>query len=91
MSTNPSHISVPPLRGSVGTAVATVRELVAKTLHTMAFWSAMILPAVYLPVLFTGSLTQYALPFAALLALHAIAIVLGQRHTPRFRRKSTPD
>ncbi|ELZ60824.1 hypothetical protein G3A49_10900 [Haloferax volcanii] len=59
---------------------STVGRLAYAPLETVAFWSAVALPLAYLPVL-SGGLSTGELPlFAGLIALHAVALVLGRDH-----------
>jgi len=50
-------------------------------LEVAGFWSAVLLPFVYLPLLLGGLHTQRAaLTFGGLLALHVLAVVAGHGH-----------
>lgn len=54
---------------------------VPRVIETVAFWCAIILPFVYLPLLFAGLNSGWSqLLFASLVALNAVMIVLGHRH-----------
>ncbi len=54
---------------------------VRKQLRAVAFWSAIALPFLYLPILFTGLETQNEIgAFAMLLVLNVLAIVSGHYH-----------
>jgi hypothetical protein len=47
----------------------------------IAFWSAIVLPFIYLPLLATGlDSADKQLAFAVLVALNALMILLGHRH-----------
>lgn len=61
--------------------VAPSRQTFSKPLSVMAFWSAIALPALYLPLLFAGleSLNGLGL-FLGLFGLHIVALILGQSH-----------
>lgn len=53
----------------------------ARPIEAAAFWSAIALPFLYLPLLFNGLSTSTQLTtFFALLGLHALAIVCGHRY-----------
>ncbi|ELZ71185.1 hypothetical protein C5B91_06210 [Haloferax sp. Atlit-10N] len=59
---------------------STIGRLAYAPLETVAFWSAVALPLAYLPVL-SGGLSTGELPlFAGLIAVHAVALVLGRDH-----------
>lgn len=48
---------------------------------SVAFWSAIVLPFLHLPLLATGlESTSMAVAFGALVALNVVAAVLGQFH-----------
>jgi len=54
---------------------------VRKQISAVAFWSAIALPFLYLPVLFTGLDTQSEVAaFVIMLAVNVVAIVAGQYH-----------
>lgn len=56
----------------------------ARPFEAAAFWSAIALPFLYLPLLISGLGSSAQLTaFLALLALHAVAIVGGHRHNRR--------
>ncbi|WP_435119457.1 hypothetical protein [Halolamina sp. C58] len=50
--------------------------------RTAAFWSAVALPLVYLPLVATGAVWDQPLLFCALLALNAVAFLVGHDHEP---------
>lgn len=53
----------------------------ARPLEAVAFWSAIALPFLYLPILVSGlESTAQLTAFLALLALHTVAIVSGHRY-----------
>lgn len=61
-------------------AVATI----TRPFEAAAFWSAITLPFLYLPLLVAGlESSAHLTAFLALLALHAVAIVGGYRHNRR--------
>lgn len=60
-------------RLAVGTAALQVIEFVA-------FWIAVALPFVYLPMIALGAATSYPLAFVGLLGANAIALAIGHGH-----------
>lgn len=49
--------------------------------EAVAFWTAVVLPVIYLPLLFTGLGAQsQRIIFASLVVLNAVMIVLGHRY-----------
>lgn len=55
-------------------------RLVAAPLRFVAFWAAVALPFLYLPLLVGGLNGQETLAFGSLLAANALALVLGHGH-----------
>ena len=56
-------------------------ESFVRHVEAVAFWSAIALPFLYLPLLFTGlETTQELLAFLGLLGLNLVAFVVGHRH-----------
>lgn len=54
-----------------------------KPLALFAFWSAIALPALYLPLLASGLETvDDLMVFCGLFALHAVTLVIGRSHRP---------
>jgi len=48
----------------------------------LAFWTAIILPFLHVPLLLTGlRSSSAALAFVSLLALNVVAVIVGQLHT----------
>lgn len=61
--------------------IRVLRCRVRKQISAVAFWSAIALPFLYLPVLFTGLETQSEIgAFVIMLAINVVAIVAGQYH-----------
>lgn len=57
------------------------KQTVQKPLAVLGFWSAITLPALYLPLLFTGINTLKGLGlFFGLFGLHLVSLMLGQSH-----------
>lgn len=49
--------------------------------RTAAFWSAIVLPFLHLPLMATGlESTSVSLAFAVLVALNVLAVIVGQPH-----------
>lgn len=55
-------------------------NLVAAPLRFVAFWAAIALPFLYLPLFFSGLDGQETLVFGLLLAANAVALVVGHGH-----------
>ena len=54
---------------------------VKTTVTSVAFWTAVVLPFLHLPLLATGlDEPPYAIAFAVLVALNFVAVVVGQPH-----------
>lgn len=61
--------------------VASLLARIARSLEAVAFWSAIALPFLYVPLLVNGvGTTAQLTAFLTLLALHALAIVGGYRY-----------
>lgn len=58
-----------------------VRRRIAASVSMLAFWSAIALPALYLPLLITGIESVDGLvAFLSLFVLHVLALIGGQSH-----------
>lgn len=56
-------------------------EPVFRPLEAIAFWAAVAMPFVYLPFLITGiETTSERTALVALIALHALALIVGRRY-----------
>lgn len=55
-------------------------EMLARTVRAMAFWSAIALPFLYVPLLVRGLAGQEAVAFAALVVANVLALVVGHDH-----------
>jgi hypothetical protein len=64
----------------VDDALRALVSLVLAPLRAVAFWTAALLPFAYLPLLATGTATARPAAFAALLAVNAVAFVVGHGH-----------
>lgn len=78
-----SEPSTPPIGGDAlpAPAAAAAATLLAPV-RAAAFWSAVALPLVYLPLVATGAVWDRPLAFCALLALNAVAFVAGHGYDP---------
>jgi VIT1/CCC1 family predicted Fe2+/Mn2+ transporter len=71
-------------RSRPGEAADRLRRLsrvVASTLRAAAFWSAVVLPVVYLPMLFVDGGWSTSL-VSGLLAVHVLAVLVGKGYDP---------
>lgn len=55
------------------------RKLFA-SVQFLGFWTAVALPFVYLPLLYQGTLTPTSIPFATLVGLNVLAVLVGHGH-----------
>jgi hypothetical protein len=55
-------------------------ETAQKPFQFVGFWSAVVLPFVYAPMVLGGFASGHRSTFAALLAFHAVALVAGHGH-----------
>jgi hypothetical protein len=61
-----------------------VSKILLTPVRALAFWTAVVLPLTYLPVLATGlDSLQMGLAFVALLAVNVCALVVGQPYGRR--------
>ncbi len=70
--------------GDADSAAAFARQstrLIGSTIRRISFWSAILLPLVYLPLLFVGLGPQTGYIVIGLLALNLIALLVGHNHT----------
>ncbi|MFB6142322.1 MAG: hypothetical protein ABEJ30_03145 [Halorientalis sp.] len=77
--------SNPPLTDSAlsqsdSSTLAWLGTWVREWLEATAFWAAVVLPVVYLPLLATGLDERTMLLFVGLLALNCLALVFGHAH-----------
>ena len=81
-----SRPSAPPaLRsssfGSVLSAARSEYEALLRPLQAIAFWAAVVMPFVYLPLFVTGIETaSEGIALAGLIGLHVVALVVGRRY-----------
>lgn len=57
-----------------------VSRVLARSVEAVAFWLAIALPFLYFPLVLNGFTGQEAVAFAALLAVNAVALVVGHDH-----------
>jgi hypothetical protein len=85
MSSVPHSLDVPPkrdvVRRGVG-AAGTVVKTSLRGLKAASFWTAIVLPFAYLPLLMDGLTGGEALLFAGLVAVNALAFVTGHDYEP---------
>jgi hypothetical protein len=89
MSHVPRSPDLPLERDTIACAASTASELVrsvARNLRGVSFWAAIVLPAVYLPLLSGGLAGTEALLFVGLIAVNAGAFVFGHDHEPAAAR-----
>lgn len=84
MSNAPSTLDPRPVTGTAReptTDFPTLVRAVGKTLHRQfqfaGFWSAILLPVIYVPMLVSGAVAARPSAFVTLLAVHAAALVAG--------------
>lgn len=56
---------------------------VIRPVQLVAFWLAVLMPALYLPLLFEGIAAGLRSPFTGYLGLHLIVLVIGHGHKRR--------
>ncbi|MFB6221339.1 MAG: hypothetical protein ABEH90_07850 [Halolamina sp.] len=61
-------------------SIESVRSFVVAPIRAAAFWTAIALPVVYLPMLVTGAGWEQPLLLLALLVLNVAAFVVGHDH-----------
>lgn len=68
-------------RGRDGIASPVLPRWVGARFHALVFWSAIVLPVLYLPLLFAGiDDTRGLLLFLGLFGLHVLALVGGRTY-----------
>lgn len=73
--------NLPPIGDRLPEHAAPLLVAIARSIEAVAFWSAIALPFLYVPLLVSGVRTGAQLSaFLTLLALHALAIVGGYRY-----------
>ena len=72
------------LGGDLADASPVPLDSVARTLRTVAFWTAVVLPFVHLPLLLAAGFTVSTTPLLVTLwTLHAVVLAVGADHDPR--------
>lgn len=82
MSTSEPSPSVPVNTDALPGSAAAVAASVLRPVRAVAFWAAVALPLVYLPLFVTGAVWDRPLAFGALLALNFVAFLVGHGHDP---------
>lgn len=59
---------------------AAVIERIAHVLRALAFWTAVVLPFLYLPLLLEGLTGQEWIALGGLLAMNVVALVVGHEY-----------
>lgn len=70
----------PPTSNTLPEVRKQVSAVLARSVEAVAFWLAVALPFLYLPLMLNGFTGQEAIAFAALLAVNAVALVVGHDH-----------
>ena len=68
------------LRESVDIDAEVLQSTIATPVRFVGFWSAVVLPFVYLPLLFTGLQGTYLTAFLLLVGVHILSIVAGREY-----------
>jgi hypothetical protein len=71
---------LPSLDAPVGSVRSTALKAVAAPARFVAFWAAVALPFLYVPLLFGGLGGNEFAVFFGLLGLHLVALVVGHNH-----------
>ncbi|UWG48587.1 putative membrane protein [Halanaeroarchaeum sp. HSR-CO] len=59
-------------------------ETILRPIEAIAFWAAVVMPFVYLPLLLTGLETSSEqVAVVALVAVHVLSLVVGKRYSPQ--------
>lgn len=85
MQTEMSPSGTSPLSASIGTnrtlpAIESVRSALVEPVRAAAFWTAIALPLVYVPMLTTSAIWEHPVVLLALFVLNAVAFVVGHEH-----------
>lgn len=83
LPSTPSALNAERLANSIS-GVLSGYETFFRPIEAVAFWAAVAMPFVYLPLLLTGIDTgSEQIALAALVALHIVALVVGKRYSPK--------
>lgn len=82
---------IPAMSSASSTRADQLRGIDLQSLHStvvtpfrfVGFWTAVFLPFVYLPLLFTTLDGATVTAFAGLLAVHVLSIVIGRKYNDR--------
>ena len=75
-----SPIGVDRLRESVGFDAQSLQAVVTTPVRFVGFWVAVLLPFVYVPLLFTELQGATMSAFLALITVHVVSLVLGKQY-----------
>lgn len=79
----PSALNADQLATTLSRALSGYEDLL-RPIEAVAFWAAVAMPFVYLPLLFTGVETSAEqIAVVALVAVHVVALVVGKRYSPK--------
>ncbi|MFB6133345.1 MAG: hypothetical protein ABEJ44_08110 [Halanaeroarchaeum sp.] len=82
LPSTPSVPTVSRLRDSLSGAV-TGYEVLLRPIEAVAFWAAVVMPFVYVPLLLAGVETSAErVAVAALVAVHVVVLIVGRRYSP---------
>ena len=82
MSTSEPSTSAPIGGVELPRSAASAAASMFAPVRAAAFWSAVALPLAYVPLVATGAAWDLPLVFCALLALNALAFLVGHGHDP---------
>lgn len=82
MSTSEPSTSAPVGADTLPSPVATLAATVLTPVRAAAFWTAVALPLVALPLVATGAVWDRPLAFCFLIALNAVAFLVGHGYDP---------
>jgi len=77
-----SSRTVTSIPGPAGSSAHAAVERAADGLRTAAFWATVLIPALYVPVLYGGIAGQRTAAALVLLALNAVCALIGHDHSP---------
>ncbi|MFB6107746.1 MAG: hypothetical protein ABEJ82_02750 [Haloplanus sp.] len=80
MSTSESLPTDDVARIAPEASIQTLAALAALPVRFVAFWVATLLPFTYLPLLMTGAVTDHPTGFAGMVAVNAVAFVVGHSY-----------
>lgn len=58
-------------------------EILLRSIEALAFWAAVVMPFLYVPLLLTGvDAPAERIAVAALVAVHVLVLIVGRRYNP---------